>query len=70
MLPANITGNFDRVKKIAFSELPMEEKMRLFEEFDEIMVFYKNNITFVKNCFLPIKGFEDYAVNPFGDVIS
>lgn len=70
MFPENISKNFEKVRQIAFSDLPIEEKMRLFDEFDDLMVFYKDNITFVKNCFLPIEGFEDYAVNPFGNVIS
>lgn len=70
MFPQNISKNFDRVKKIAFSDLPIEEKMRLFDEFDEIETFYKNGVKSVKNCFLPIEGFDDYAVNPFGYVIS
>lgn len=70
MFPENISKNFDRVREIAFSNLPIEEKMKLFESFGEIEVFYKNNVKSVKNCFLPVDGFEDYAVNPYGDVIS
>lgn len=71
MFQENISKNFDRVKEIAFSDLPIEEKMRMFDEFDEILVtdFVKNRKFYVKNCFLPINCFEDYAVNPFGNVI-
>lgn len=70
MFPENISKNFDRVRKIAFSNLPIEEKMRLFENFDVIEVLFKNKIKIIKNCFLPIEEFDEYAVSPFGEVIS
>lgn len=70
MFPENISKNFDKVREIALSNMPIEEKMRLFNEFDDMTVFYKNNAETVKSCFLPIYGFDDYVVNPFGEVIS
>lgn len=71
MFQEKISKNFEKVKEIAFSDLPIEEKMKLFESFDEIIVtdFMKGRKFHVKNCFLPIEGFEDYAINPFGDII-
>lgn len=70
MFPENISKNFDNVKEIAFSDIPMDEKMQRFDEFNEIEVFCKDIAKTVKNCFLPIDGFDEYAVSPFGDVIS
>lgn len=71
MFPENISKNFERVREIYFSDLPIKEKMRLFDNFDEILVedFKKGCKRYVKNCFLPIDGFKDYAVSPFGDIV-
>ena len=73
MFPENISKNFDKVREIAFSDLPIEEKMKLFESFDEILIedFAKGYKYRVKNCFLPIDidRFDEYAINPFGKVI-
>ena len=56
MFPENISKNFDKVRQIAFSDLSMEEKIRIFEEFDDLMVFYKDNITFVKKLLFADRG--------------
>lgn len=71
MFTESISKNFDKVRQIAFSDLPIDEKMRLFESFDDILVedFKKGCKRYVKSCFIPIKWFDGYAINPFGDVI-
>lgn len=51
MFPENISKNYGKVKEITFSDLTIDEKMRIFDSFGEIEVLFKNNIKTVKKGF-------------------